>query len=108
MMETTANLYRLGGMSATAAIFLLINRRRDLAFHRSAKRLAEIPMIFDATALAGKYFIVTGSGKYFKNVAAHPAENLGVIRVKEDGQTLNCFGAWKMVRCQRVNCQVIS
>ncbi|MBM9833728.1 class II aldolase/adducin family protein, partial [Enterococcus faecalis] len=23
-----------------------------------------------------------------KNVAAHPAENLGVIRVKEDGQTL--------------------
>ena len=34
-------------------------------------------MKFDATKLAGKYFIVTGSGKYFKNVCDAPSENLG-------------------------------
>ena len=46
-------------------------------------------MFFDASKLAGKYFIVTGSGKYFKNVSDQPSENLGIVRVGEDGKTLD-------------------
>jgi rhamnulose-1-phosphate aldolase len=45
-----------------------------------------ILMNFDASALAGKYFIVTGSGKFFKNVSEDPAVNLGLIRIAEDGR----------------------
>lgn len=89
MMETTANLYRLGWDERNGGnISYLLTEEEILPFIDPQSVLREIPMIFDATALAGKYFIVTGSGKYFKNVATHPAENLGVIRVKEDGQTL--------------------
>lgn len=89
MMETTANLYRLGWDERNGGnISYLLTEEEILPFIDPQSVLREISMIFDATALAGKYFIVTGSGKYFKNVAAHPAENLGVIRVKEDGQTL--------------------
>lgn len=44
-----------------------------------------IPVDFDARALAGKYFLVTGSGKYFKNVEKDPEHNLGLIRVSEQG-----------------------
>ena len=44
-------------------------------------------MSFDASELAGKYFIVTGSGKYFKNVIKDPAVNLGVIRIGQNGHS---------------------
>lgn len=36
--------------------------------------------------LAGEYFLVTGSGKYFANVAASPEENIGIIKIDEKGE----------------------
>ena len=41
---------------------------------------------FDAGELAGRYFVVTGTGKYFKNVYDDPENNLGLLRVREDGK----------------------
>jgi rhamnulose-1-phosphate aldolase len=37
--------------------------------------------------LAGNYFLVTGSGKYFRNVSLEPEVNLGLIRIAADGQS---------------------
>lgn len=37
-------------------------------------------------ALAGEYFLVTGSGKYFRNVEIDPAANICIIRVDEKGE----------------------
>ena len=89
MIEVTTNLYRLGWDERNGGnISYLLEENEVLPFLNPTEVIREIPMIFDATSLAGKYFIVTGSGKYFKNVQANPAENLGVIRVKEDGKTL--------------------
>lgn len=88
MIEVTTNLYRLGWDERNGGnISYLLEENEVLPFLNPTEVIREIPMIFDATSLAGKYFIVTGSGKYFKNVQANPAENLGVIRVKEDGKT---------------------
>ena len=39
-----------------------------------------------APELDGKYFLVTGTGKYFKNVQYAPEVNLGIVRLKEQGQ----------------------
>lgn len=36
---------------------------------------------FDFSPLVGKYLIITGSGKYFKNCKAKPSENLGIVKV---------------------------
>ena len=89
MIEVTTNLYRLGWDERNGGnISYLLEENEVLPFLNPTEVIREIPMIFDATSLAGKYFIVTGSGKYFKNVQANPAENLGIIRVKEDGKTL--------------------
>ena len=89
MIEVTTNLYRLGWDERNGGnISYLLEENEVLPFLNPTELIREIPMIFDATSLAGKYFIVTGSGKYFKNVQANPAENLGIIRVKEDGKTL--------------------
>ena len=49
--------------------------------------IRKIPIGFNAKNLAGKIFIVTGTGKYFKNVYDDPANNLGIIRIAEDGVT---------------------
>lgn len=46
-----------------------------------------ISMNFDASELVGKIFLVTGTGKYFKNISDDPENNLGIIRVAKDGKT---------------------
>jgi rhamnulose-1-phosphate aldolase len=35
--------------------------------------------------LAGEHYLVTGAGKFFRNVASDPAGNLGILRVAGDG-----------------------
>ena len=35
--------------------------------------------------LAGQYFVSTGSGKYMRNVAGAPAENIGIVEINETG-----------------------
>ena len=50
--------------------------------------LRTIPLNFkisDKGRLAGKCFLVTGTGKYFKNMQYAPERDLGVIRISEDG-----------------------
>ena len=41
---------------------------------------------FDASALAGYYYLVTGTGRYFRNVIKQPELDLGLVRISEDGQ----------------------
>lgn len=41
---------------------------------------------FDAQKLAGQYFLVTGTGRYFRNVIDQSNLDLGLIRISQDGQ----------------------
>jgi len=41
---------------------------------------------FDASTLAGYYYLVTGTGRYFRNVTNQPLLDLGLVRISEDGQ----------------------
>ena len=36
---------------------------------------------FDMSYIVGKYFLVTGTGKYFKNCKKDPTHNLGIIKI---------------------------
>lgn len=38
-----------------------------------------------AEALAGGWFLVTGSGKFFRNVQLDPADNLALLQISDDG-----------------------
>ena len=70
MINTTANLYRLGWDERNGGnISYLLDEDWVTPFLDVDSVIRKIPMVFDASKLAGKYFIVTGSGKYFKNVA---------------------------------------
>ena len=46
-----------------------------------------LPFNFDASKLIGQYFILTGTGKYFRNVVKSPETVLGIIRIAKDGHS---------------------
>ena len=52
----------------------------------TSKVLRSFTIAFDMSELIGKYFLVTGSGRYFRNVATHTSQVLGVVRVQSASQ----------------------
>lgn len=43
--------------------------------------------------LAGEFFLVTGSGKFFRNVCLNPNENIGIIEIDNKGENYRiCWG----------------
>ena len=88
MKRATANMYRLGWDERNGGnISYMLETEQVAEYLDLNKVIRTIPMGFDATELVGKIFIVTGTGKYFKNVELDPENNLGIVRIAEDGVT---------------------
>ena len=88
MTKTASNMYRLGWDERNGGnISLLLDAETVVEYLDTAKVLRTIPVGFHAAPLAGKYFLVTGTGKYFKNIESAPENNLGLIRIADDGDT---------------------
>lgn len=88
MRDTTANMYRLGWDERNGGNISLLLNETDISPYIDTKKIIRtIPLGFDAAGLVGKYFLVTGTGKYFKNVYDDPANNVGLIRIAQDGVT---------------------
>ena len=92
MCDTTANMYRLGWDERNGGNISYMLEEKEVAEYLDLNKvIREIPFMgvkaakFDASPLAGKLFIVTGTGKYFKNVEKDPENNLGIVRIKNDG-----------------------
>lgn len=96
MCETTRNMYEHGWDERNGGnISYLLSEEEVQPFLDIEDVKRTIPITFDASALAGRYFIVTGSGKYFKNVHRDPETNLGVIRVGKDGTFVELLWGYK-------------
>ena len=88
MKRTTANMYRLGWDERNGGnISLLLDEKEVGEYLDLNNVIRTIPTGFKANDLIGKIFIVTGTGKYFKNVEFDPENNLGIIRIAKDGTT---------------------
>lgn len=88
MKKTTANMYRLGWDERNGGNISYMLDEKEVAEYLDLNNVIRtIPTGFDAKELIGKIFIVTGTGKYFKNVEYAPENNLGIIRIAEDGTT---------------------
>ena len=96
MCDITANMYRLGWDERNGGnVSLLLNDEEVYEYLDKDAVLRTIPTGFDATPLKGKVFIVTGTGKYFKNVKEDPETNLGIIRIASDGTTAELLWGYK-------------
>ena len=88
MCKTVSNMYRLGWDERNGGNVSLLLDEGEVAKYLDLRKVKRtIPIGFDAKELAGKIFLVTGTGKYFKNVEDDPENNLGIIRIAPDGAT---------------------
>ncbi len=88
MCEITSNMYRLGWNERNGGNISVLLDEADVAEYLDTDSvLRAIPTGFDAPALDGKYFLVTGTGKYFRHVESDPENTLGVVRIKDGGRT---------------------
>lgn len=96
MKKTTANMYRLGWDERNGGnISYMLDESKAAKYLDLNNVIRTIPLGFDAKAVAGKIFIVTGTGKYFKNVMDDPETNLGIVRIAKDGKTAELLWGYK-------------
>ncbi len=88
-----SNMYRLGWDERNGGNISYLLKEEEVADYIDLKGVKRIipfagvhPTSFDASPLAGKLFLVTGTGKYFHNVERDPANNLGIVRITKDGK----------------------
>ncbi len=96
MKRATANMYRQTWDERNGGnISFMLEEEKVAEYLDLNNVIRTIPTGFDATGLIGKIFIVTGTGKYFKNVEVDPETNLGIIRIAKDGTTAELLWGWK-------------
>lgn len=84
--KTASNLYRLGWDERNGGNMSMLLDEDDLAGYvktDDCKRRLDLGL--SVPELAGKIFLVTGTGKYFKNIEADPENNIGLIKITDDG-----------------------
>ena len=87
MVRTCATMYGHGWDERNGGNISLLLSEEEVASCVDVNCVLRQMLIgFSTPGLAGKYFLVTGTGKYFKNVQYGPAGNLGLIRIVEDGR----------------------
>ncbi len=86
MIRTATNMYAHGWDERNGGnISLLLDEAELGEYLRIPAIVRVIPTGFTAPELDGKVFLVTGTGKYFKNVQYDPAKNLGIVRLTDNG-----------------------
>ena len=96
MCATASNMYRLGWDERNGGnISYLLEEEEVKEYLDIEKTVREIPVMgvnkeeVDLSPLEGKIFLVTGTGKYFKNVEKDPAVNLGIVRIGKGGEKVH-------------------
>lgn len=89
MMNTTYDMWKLGWDELNGGnISFLLTEEEVAPFIDINLVLRTVKLDFPVIELAGKYFLVTGSGKYFRNVIKKPEKCLALLRVTDDGKSI--------------------
>ena len=102
MCKTASNMYRLGWDERNGGNISYLFKNEEVAEYLNLDNVIRtIPLMgvnevdFDASPLEGKIFIVTGTGKYFKNVEDDPETNLGIVRIGKGGKEVELLWGFK-------------
>lgn len=97
MCEITANMYRQGWDERNGGnISYLLDRQEVREFFPIEKQIRKIELGFVADEIVrNKFFLVTGTGKYFKNVEKDPETNLGLVKISKDGKEAGLIWGFK-------------
>ena len=88
LIRTVTNMYAHGWDERNGGNVSVLLREDECREYLDPSRvLRTIPTSFAAPELDGAYLLVTGTGKYFKNVQYAPSRDLGIIRLADGGRT---------------------
>ena len=85
MIRTTTNMYAHGWDERNGGNISLLLDEAEVKEYLDMQPIRTLETGFAAPELNGKLFLVTGTGKYFKNVQYAPEVNLGIVRLIENG-----------------------
>ena len=85
MIRTTTNMYAHGWDERNGGNISLLLDEAEVREYLDMEPIRTIPTGFEVPELEGKIFLVTGTGKYFKNVQYAPEVNLGIVRLTDKG-----------------------
>ena len=85
-IRTATNMYNHGWDERNGGnISLMLDDNEIREYLDVAKISRAISTGFKVPELDGKYFLVTGTGKYFKNIQYSPEVNLGIVKLTDNG-----------------------
>ena len=87
MIRTTTNMYNHGWDERNGGNISLLLDESSVLEYLNGTVIRELETGFSCPELEGKYFLVTGTGKYFKNVQYEPEVNLGIVKLVDEGKT---------------------
>lgn len=94
--ELAQNMYRLGWNERNGGNISVLLQEDEIAPYRNTlKPIRKLEISTDFPELAGRYLLMTGTGKYFKNVYNDPETNLGLIRISDDGSYADLMWGYK-------------
>lgn len=95
--EITSNMYRQGWDERNGGnISYMIDEEEIRKYFPNDEFIRDIELGFEADeVLRNKYFLVTGTGRYFKNIKSHPEENLGLVKIDSNGHTAHLLWGYK-------------
>ena len=86
----TDTMYRLGWDERNGGnISIMLDEEKVTPYLDTTRVLRRLPLSFDARMLAGRLFLVTGTGKYFRNVSLEPDTHLGLFRIAPEGDGID-------------------
>lgn len=87
MIRTVSAMYDHGWDERNAGNVSLLLDEADLAGYLDTNHiLRTIPTGFRAPSLDGRYFLLTATGSYFRNISYAPESVLGIIRLCDGGE----------------------
>ena len=87
IIRTVTNMYAHGWDERNGGnVSLLLDESEVGEYLDANQTIRTIPTGFSAPELDGKIFLVTGTGKYFKNVQYDQSGNLGIVRLRDGGE----------------------
>ena len=87
LTRTLTNMYNHGWDERNSGNLSLLLDESDIKDYCDTNNfIREFNTGFETPLLDNKYFIVTGTGKYFKNVQYDPALNLGLVKILDNGR----------------------
>lgn len=101
-VKTASNMYRLGWDERNGGNISYLLKEEEVKEYLDLNNvIRNIPLAgileskMDVSSLIGKYFMVTGTGKYFKNVESDPETNTGIFRIAKDGKSVDLLWGYK-------------